>query len=298
MGTFAVAGATGRVGSATARSLLAAGANVRVLVRRQSDGDAWRARGAEARVVDLEDRAGLGSALEGCSGFFVLLPFDLTVDDLDAHAGTLIDSIAGAVADRRVPHVVMLSSGGADLAEGTGPITGLHRLEQALLATGTTLTALRPGHFQEKVTDLIDVARERGIYPVFAASADAPRPMVATRDLGHLAADALLAPPTVSEAVDVIGPAYSERAVAVALGDALGRQLQVATLPDEAWAGALADAGMREHIATSVAELYRADEQGLLAPRGDRSVRVHTSVGGTLDRLLDAAASDERNKEY
>ncbi|MBZ2195548.1 NAD(P)H-binding protein [Ruania sp. N2-46] len=292
-----VAGATGRVGSATARSLLAAGADVRVLVRRQADAHAWEARRSEARVVALDDRAGLGEALEGCTGFFVLLPFDLTVDDLDAHADRLIGSIAGAVADRQVPHVVMLSSGGADLAEGTGPITGLHRLEQALLATGTTLTALRSGHFQEKVTDLVEVARESGVYPVFAASADVPQPMVATEDLGAVAADALLSPPAASEAVDIIGPAYSERAVAVALGDALGRQLHVATLPDEAWAGALEDAGFRPHIATSVAELYRADEQGLLAPRGDRSIHVHTSFDVTLDRLLDVVGSGNRIKE-
>ncbi|WP_235939520.1 NAD(P)H-binding protein [Occultella kanbiaonis] len=297
MGTIVVAGATGRVGSATARSLLAAGANVRVLVRRHADAQAWQARGADARVVTLDDRAGLGEALDGCSGLFVLLPFDLTVDDLDVHADRLIDAIAGAVADRQVPHVVMLSSGGADLAEGTGPITGLHRLEQALLATGTTLTALRPGHFQEKVTDLIEVARESGVYPVFAASADVAQPMVATRDIGAVAAEALLSPPTASETVDIIGPAYTERAVAAALGVALGRELHIATLPDGAWAGALEDAGLRPHIAASVADLYRADEQGLLAPRGDRSVQVHTGFDATLDRLLDTVGSGDRIKE-
>src|SRR5699024_9107675 len=75
----------------------------------------------------------------------VLLPFDLTADDLDAHADRLISSIVGAVADQDVPHVVMLSSGGADLAKGTGPITGLHRMEQAILTTGTILTATQNG---------------------------------------------------------------------------------------------------------------------------------------------------------
>lgn len=285
---FVVAGATGRVGSATAESLLTAGANVRVLVRRPGDAETWRHRGAEAHAVALDDRVALGSALEGCSGFFVLLPFDLTADDLDAHADRLIASIAGAVADQNVPHVVMLSSGGADLAEGTGPITGLHRLEQALLTTSTTLTALRSGHFQEKVADVIDIARDSGVYPVFAASADTPIPMVATRDIGEAAAHALLSPPSSSETVDIIGPAYTEREVAALLGDALGRELHVATIPQASWAGALTDAGFRPHVAESLAELYRADEQGLLAPRGNRSIHVSTTVTSTIDRALAA----------
>lgn len=285
---YVVAGATGRVGSATAERLLAAGAGVRVLVRRQADAETWRTRGAEALTVALEDRGALGDALDGCTGFFVLLPFDLTADDLDAHADQLIASIAGAVADQSVPHVVMLSSVGADLAEGTGPITGLHRLEQALLTTGTTLTALRSGHFQEKVSDVIDVARQSGAYPVFATSADTPLPMVATRDIGDVAAKALLSPPLSSESVDIIGPSYTERDVAAALGDALGSELHVTTIPREAWAGALIEAGFRPHVADSLAELYRADEQGLLAPRGDRSIHVSTTIATTIGRVLSA----------
>ncbi len=283
---YVIAGATGRVGSATARSLLVAGATTRVLIRRPATADAWQERGAETRLAALGDRDALGDALEGCSGFFVLLPFDLTVDDLDSYADTLIAAIAGAVTDQRVPHVVMLSSGGADLVEGTGPITGLHRLERALRETGTTVTALRSGHFQEKVSDVLAVVRDAGIYPVFAASGDVPHSMVATHDLGTVAAQSLLLPPATSEAVDIIGPAYTEREVAAALGDALGRKLDVQPLPESGWVGALLDAGFRPHVAESLAELYRADEQGLLAPRGDRRVQVSTSIETTIAGLL------------
>ncbi len=55
------------------------------------------------------------------TGLFVLLPFDLTVDDLDAYAAAVTAFVAGAVADSGIPHVVMLSSGGADLPDGTAP---------------------------------------------------------------------------------------------------------------------------------------------------------------------------------
>ena len=188
----------------------------------------------------------MAAALNGAAGFFALLPFVLGADDLDAHADRLIASIAAAVARAAVPHVVMLSSGGADLTTGTGPITGLHRLEEALRATGTRLTALRSGHFQEKVADVIDLAR-------------------ATR---------------------------SEQEVAEVVGRGLGRELTVDLVPAPAWAGALTEAGFRPHVAESLAELYRADEAGLLAPRGDRSVTVTTTIEETIAGLLGAGGTD------
>lgn len=283
---YVIAGATGRVGSAAATSLLKSGAEVRVLVRRRADAETWASRGAQPHLLDLADRAGLARSLVGATGFFTLLPFDLAADDLDAHADRMIASITGAVSDAQVGNVVTLSSGGADLAEGTGPITGLHRLEQELLRTGAIMTALRSGHFQEKVLDVVDVVVERGSYPVFAASADDPRPMAATSDIGEVAAQVLLSPSTSSEAIDVLGPAYTERDVSATLGSLLGEELSVEVIPEAAWQDALCETGFRPHIAASLAELYRADDRNLLAPRGDRVVRVHTTLVTTIASLL------------
>lgn len=232
------------------RAKRSCGEAVRVLVRRRADAEAWERRGAEARTVSLEDSTALSRALEGCSGLFVLLPFDLTADNPDAHAEALAGSVAAAVADQRIAHVVMLSSGGADLPEGPGPIAGLYRMEQALRATGATVTALRSGHFQEKVLDVLDTAQREGVYPVFAASADEQRPLVAASDVGKAAAQALPSPPEASETVDVLGPTYSERDVAATLSVALGKDLHVATIPESAWADTLVEAGLRPHWQT------------------------------------------------
>ncbi|MDI3330187.1 MAG: NAD(P)H-binding protein [Micrococcus sp.] len=284
---FVISGATGRVGSAVAAGLLAAGQPVRVLVRRPTAAEEWQVRGATVSVVDLRDRAGLSAALEGATGFFAMMPFDLTTTDLDAYAREVVDSVAGAVQDSGVAHTVMLSSGGADLPEGTGPIAGLYLMEQALAGTGTTLTALRPGHFQEKVGDVLEPARHEGIYPVFSSTADAPVPMNATRDIAAVAVQEFLADPTRSEVVDIVGPSYTEREVAETLGQALGRELQVVTIPGPGWRGALMDAGFAPNIAESLSELYRADEQGRLGPRGDRSVPATTELATTINGMLD-----------
>lgn len=285
---YVIAGVTGHVGSVAADTLLAAGLDVRVLVRRQSDQHTWEAKGAQTRLVTLEDEASLTDALLGSSGFFALLPFDLGVSDLTVYAGTITASIVGAVTRARVPHVVLLSSGGADLEVGTGPVAGLHMLEEGLRDTGAILTALRSGHFQEKVADVLELARATGQYPVFASSADVRRPMTATADLGAQVAHSLRHPPAHSEVVDVLGPWYSEREVAALLGDALGRALDVIPVPESEWRSALEGAGFSPYIAESLAELYRADEQGHLEPRGDRSVTVSTDLSATIALLLAA----------
>lgn len=285
---YTIAGVTGRVGGTAADRLLRAGAPIRVLVRDPSTGEDWRARGAEVAVLDLEDREGLRDALRDADGCFVLLPFDPFDPDAEATGAKLTASIVGAVADSGVPHVVMLSSGGADLSEGTGPIVGLHHLEHALRATGTTLTALRPGHFQEKVADVLEAVEGAGVYPVFAGSANVPTPMIATRDVGHAAAEALLAPPRASEAIDVLGPQHTEREVAALLGSLLGRDLEVVTIPRGAWVGALVDSGLPRPAAQALAELHAASEDGLLAPRGDRTLRGTTTLRTTLTGLVGA----------
>lgn len=287
---FTISGATGRVGSATAKRLLADGAAVRVLVRDAEKGVAWAERGADVAVVDLTDRVGLTEALADSHGFFAMLPFNLGSTDLRAEARAQARSIAGAVADAEVPHVTALSSAGADLPVGTGPIVTLHDLEQQLAATSAVVSAIRSGHFQEKVSDVLDSARHTGVYPVFG-SADTAKPMIATGDIGAVVAQTLLSPPPSSEAIDLDGPRYTERQVSDRLGSALGRELQVTTIPRHRWVEALIEAGFSQHIAVVLAELYDADERGLLRPRGDRMIRTNTDLETTLAGLLGVRAT-------
>lgn len=283
---YVISGATGRIGSAVADLLLDAGHAVRVVVRRPEAAADWTTRGAQAAVLDLRDAPRLTEALDGATAFFAMMPFDLSVPDLDQYAEDVAQSVSTAVRDSGVGHTVMLSSGGADLAGGTGPILGLHRMEEALALTGTVVTALRPGHFQEKFEDVLGSVLNEGVFPVFASSADTPLPMVATRDIAHIAVQELLADARSSEAVDIIGPEYTERQVATSLSNALGRPLTVAPIPEAGWESALVEAGYSPHVAQSLVDLFRADERGQLGPRGDRGVRATTDIDTTVEQVL------------
>lgn len=283
---FVVAGVTGHVGSVVAEKLLAGGHKVKVIVRDGAKGAAWSKKGAEVAVGGLDDQAFLTGALRGATGFFTLLPPNYQSTDFVATQRRTADSIAGAVKASGVPHVVMLSSIGADLAAGNGPIKGLHYLENALRAAGVNLTAIRAGSFQENVANVLEPAKKMGIFPNFAPSADYPMPQIATRDIGALAAESLVSPPAKSEIVDLHGPAYSNRQVAEKLGAALGKKLNIVDIPPAGHVAALLQAGMSQSLAELFAEMYAGFATGQIVPKGDRMAQGKTTLDEVIKTLV------------
>lgn len=283
---FVIAGVTGHVGSVVAEQLLAKGQKIKVIVRDAKKGEAWSKKGAEVAVGELGDGAFLATALRGASGFFTLLPPNFAAPDFYAFQRATVASIADAVKSSGVPHVVILSSVGADLAEGNGPIKGLFHLENALRATGTTLSAIRAGYFQENVGNSLAPAKGMGIFPNFAPSADYPMPMIATKDIGALAAETLLSPPAKSETIDLHGPAYSIREVAQKLGAALGKELQVVDIPAAGHVDAMVQAGFPKPIAEIFAEMYAGFGSGAIRPSGDRMVQGKTTIDEVIQSLV------------
>ena len=71
---FAITGITGQVGGATARGLLAAGHNVRAVLRDPKKGSEWVKQGCEVAVAEMTDSAALSGAFSNAEGVFVLYP--------------------------------------------------------------------------------------------------------------------------------------------------------------------------------------------------------------------------------
>ena len=286
MATYVVAGVTGRVGSVVARELLAQQHRVTGIARDAERGVAWAIGGGEAAYGSLDDTEFLTRTLHGVDGFFALLPEDPFAADFHGSRRAMADAMATAVRASRVPHVVVMSAVAASLADGNGPAKDLHYLERALRTTGTTLSIIRACWFQENAGAMLGPATAAGIYPNFMASADAPFPTIATRDVGRVAASLLVSPPPTSEIIDLMGPSYSSRDLALALGSALGKQLQVVDVPAAARAGALMQAGLPQPFAETVAELYACFESGRVRPEGDRALAGATTIHDVLPSLL------------
>ena len=287
MPSYVVSGVTGNVGSVAAGELLAQGEKIRVIVREANRGEKWRQRGAEVAVGSLGNPEFLANALKDSTGFFALLPPFLPGDDYYAAQRKTGEAIAAAVKQSSAPHVVMLSSLGAELPDGTGPIKGLHHMENALRATGAKLTVIRACYFQENLASVLPAARQAGIYPNFFPPADFAIPMIATRDIGRLAAKLLRAPSKSGEIVDLVGPEYSARQVSEKIGAALGKPIQVVDIPASRHLETMTQEGLPRPLAEVYAELYAAIGSGVIKPNGDRLVTGTT----TLDEVLRGLAA-------
>ena len=288
---FVISGATGHVGSAAAKELLAKKQPVKVVVRSAAKAEAWTKQGAQAAVGSLDDAAFLTNTLKGAAGFFAMIPPHYTAPDLYAAQRKTADAIAAAVKASGVPHVVMLSSVGADLDAGNGPIKGLHYLENVLRKTGTLLTAIRACYFQENVANSLAPARQAGIFPNMTGSADYAFPMIATKDIGALAAASLMSKPAKSEIVDLEGPSYSNRQAAELLGKALGKELKIVEVPAAGRVQAMMQGGLPEHLAKVFDEMYAGFQKGIIKPKGDRMVRGKTELAETVAAVAGAKAA-------
>ena len=286
MSVFVVAGVTGHVGSVVASELLAQKEKVRVIVRDRKKGEEWARRGAEVAVGSVDDAAFVASALKDAAGFFVLLPPNYGVaTNYNASQRKVADAIAQGVRDGRVPHVVMLSSIGADRADQNGPIKNLHYLEGKLREAGTKLTAIRAGYFQENAGAAIGPARAQGAFYAFGPP-DYAFPMVATRDIGALAARVLRNPPARSEVIDLHGPSYSPRQIAEKIGKAVGKPLKIVEVPPPGHVAAYQQAGMSKELAEGFAEMQAGFASGAIQPKGDRSEAGKTTFDEVLPSLL------------
>ena len=150
--SFVVAGVSGNTGKVVAESLLAQKRGVKVVVRDSAKGEPWKAKGAEVAVADLGDADALARALRGAEGAYLLIPPNFATADYRAYQDQLGTALAEAVRASRVPHVVLLSSVGAQHPSGTGPIVGLYRMEEKLRGEkATAATFLRAGYFMENL---------------------------------------------------------------------------------------------------------------------------------------------------
>src|ERR1700752_1902754 len=179
---IAITGATGRTGRAATEALCANGEKVRVVGRDAKKLTTVAALGAEPFVGNVEDVASMTEAFNGASAVYLVLPEDISQQDLRAHQERVSDSCAAALANAHVRFVVNLSSIGAQHATNTGPIVGLHNQEQKLnRIAGLNVLHLRAAYFMENLFMSIAPLRSMGTLPG-GLRAEVPMPWIATQD--------------------------------------------------------------------------------------------------------------------
>lgn len=189
---YAITGATGNIGSKVAVALLARGERVRVIGRDIIKLQRFVDQGAEAAVGDLHDADFLTRAYKGANAVFAMIPPNHSVRFFRAYQNIVGMNISTAIREAGVQFVVNLSSQGADLPRGTGPILGLHDQEERLnWHSGVNILHLRPTFFMENLLQQIPLIHQLG----FAGSAirgDRQFAMIATQDIAGEVAEHLI----------------------------------------------------------------------------------------------------------
>lgn len=272
---YAVLGASGNTGGATARALLAAGEPVRVVVRDAAKGEAWRARGAEVAVADLGDADALVRAFAGVRAAYVLNPPAYTAPDLFATAEAFAASIAAAARRAQLPRLVVLSSMGAQLDAGSGNIGTNRIFERTMSALDCAVTLLRPAYFMENWAWVAPVARQAGVLPSFLLPTSRAIPMVSVADVGELAARALREE-ALRGVIQLEGPrAYSADDAAAAFSAVLGKPVTAVPVPEAEWEPNLQKSGFSPRTIAAWVEMFRGFNSGAIGfeARGEAPLR-------------------------
>jgi uncharacterized protein YbjT (DUF2867 family) len=229
---FAVVGATGQQGGATARALLAAGAGVRALVRdpKAPAAHALAQLGAQLAHADLEDADSLRAAFTGVDAVFAMTTFaGPTGVEGEVEHGRLIGE---AARDAEVPHLVYSSVGGAERHTGIPHFESKRRVEEHLTCMGLPVTFVRPTFFMENFNQSGPQEQDGVLVLRSPLASGVPLQMVAVDDIGAVAAAALLDPTRLpGGSIEIAGDELSGEQIADAFGQQAGLPARFEPLP-------------------------------------------------------------------
>jgi uncharacterized protein YbjT (DUF2867 family) len=269
-GVYVILGATGNTGSIIANFLLSKGEKVRVVGRDVGRLQRFVRKGAEAFSADVSDAAALTKAFGGARGAYLMLPPLNSRAEQEGQS----DAIAKAVKDYGLRYAVHLSSYGAHVPEGTGPVTGLHSSEQKLNAiSDLNILHLRAAYFMENNLAAIDMIHGMGLFG-HALLPDLKLPLIATSDVGDYAAQRLLdldfSGKQTRELLGERDLTMVEATTLIARG--IGRpDLRYQQFPYEQVQQALTQTGFSPKKAAVYIEMFQAINAGVLAAQEPRS---------------------------
>lgn len=244
---YTVVGATSTVGSAIVERLTAAGHRVRPVSR--------------AAGVSLDDAPALRDAFAGADGAFVMIPFDWAASDLHEREREIGEKLADAVRAANVRRVILLSGLNAPLKKGTS--LGAALMEDRLNALAIPeLLHLRAGFFMENFQKGLAFAAqaESGSFAT-PFRGDRPMPMIASRDVGAVAAELLTATSFPASKVRELHGAgdYTLAQTTAILGKALGKpNVEYVQVPLDAARAGMLETGMSTSFADAVIETARS----------------------------------------
>lgn len=284
-----ILGATGNVGRKIADILAKKGDRVRLVARSIDQLRPMVGNRSQAMAGDALDTEFLVKAFQESESVFTLIPPNMKAEKFLDYADKIGGSIARAIELAKVKYLVDLSSVGAELAVGTGPIVGLHRQEERLnRIPGLNVLHLRAGYFMENLLMNIGLIRSKGMNGG-AIRGDLKLPMIASRDIASFAAERLRNRDFTGSSVKYL---LGKRDISMAettmtIGIKIGKpNLRYITFPyDDAERGLVA-AGLPAEISRLFIEMNRAFNEGRISVRRTGQNTTETSFDEFCEQVF------------
>lgn len=190
---YVVTGAAGKISRPLVKQLLQAGHSVTVIGRNEKNLEPLIYAGARAAIGSIYDLSFLKLAFAGADAVYTMYPTDIFVDDLKTDHEWIGKNYAAAIADNSIQYVVNLSSIGAHLAKGAGPVSGLHYTEQALYTLkAVNILTLRAAYFYQNLLMSMELVRHMNMIGGVFSFENGQFPVSHPDDVAAVAAAALL----------------------------------------------------------------------------------------------------------
>lgn len=255
---YIITGSLGNISKPLTEKLIKAGHEVTVITSKESTRPAIEAIGANAAIGSVEDVAFLKQSFAGADAVYTMVPPNFGAANWKEWIGQIGKNYAAAIKETNIKYVVNLSSIGAHLPDGCGPVSGLYKVEQALNSlNGVNIKHLRPSFFFANLLANAGMAKHMNIIGGNYGGADFKMVLVDTGDIAVAAFEELSALQFSGQSVRYI--ASDERTtddIAKTLGTAVDKpSLPWIVFTDEQSSAGMLQAGLPEEIAKNYTEM-------------------------------------------
>ncbi|GAB3492243.1 NmrA family NAD(P)-binding protein [Spirosoma knui] len=290
---YVITGSIGHTGKPITEGLVKAGHTVTVVTSKQDNVPAIEALGAKAAIGNIEDVTFLTQAFAEADAVYLLIPGKRSIPDLRTYQNQVIDNYIAAIRANDIRFAVLLSSVGADLGEGTGPVDGLYDAEQKLKqVAGLNAKLLRPSYFMYNLLGLIGMVKAMEM--IGSNFGDEPILLTHTDDIAEVALQELLNLDFTGQRVRYISS--DERTgseIANVLGKAIGKpDLRWVVFSDEQSTQGFLQAGFSPEMAQNYTRLGQAMRDGTMQADFFRNKPVYGKI------KLDEFATNEFAPAY
>ena len=262
---YVITGGAGNISKPLTEKILKAGHEVTVISRNAENTKSLTDLGAKAAIGSVNDIAFLKKTFAGADVVYTMVPPNYATNDMKASIAEVGKNYAEALKTSGVKYVVNLSSVGAHLPDGVGPVSGLYRVEQSLNELKSiNIKHLRPTYFFSNFLGNVGMVKNMNIIGANFGGVDFKMLLADPNDVAEVAFEELSNLKFTGHSVRYIGSDERSTAdIAKILGSAIGKpQLPWVTFTDEQAYGGMMQMGLPENAAKNYTELGHAANDG------------------------------------